>query len=59
MSHVTSAFCELMNVHKYLCVHPDLGLNYLQKKNWHPGSLKNQEIVWIREQLQADIIKRE
>ncbi|CAD8205739.1 unnamed protein product [Paramecium pentaurelia] len=36
-----------------------MGLNYLQKKNWHPGSLKNQEIVWIREQIQADIIKRE
>lgn len=36
-----------------------MGLNYLQKKNWHPGSLKNQEIVWIREQLQAEIIKKE
>ena len=36
-----------------------MGLNYLQKKNWHPGSIKNQEIVWIREQIQADFIKRE
>jgi uncharacterized membrane protein len=35
-----------------------MGLDYLQKKNWHPGSIRNQEIVWIREELQKEIIKR-
>ena len=26
------------------------GLAFLNKKGWHPGSLRNQETVWKREQ---------
>ena len=36
-----------------------MGLDYLQKKNWHPGSMRNREEVWLREQLQKEIMKKE
>jgi N-terminal domain of CBF1 interacting co-repressor CIR len=35
-----------------------MGLDYLQKKNWHPGSKRNREDVWVREQMQKEIMKK-
>ena len=29
-----------------------MGLDYLNKKVWHPGSMKNMQIVWEAEQKQ-------
>jgi hypothetical protein len=31
-----------------------MGLDYLNKKTWHTGSIKNMEKVWIREQEEAE-----
>ncbi|KRX02635.1 hypothetical protein PPERSA_11975 [Pseudocohnilembus persalinus] len=36
-----------------------MGLDYLNKKCWHTGSIKNIEKVWIREQKEAEKLKRE
>ena len=35
-----------------------MGLDYLNKKIWHPGSMKNIQKVWEVEQVQKDINKR-
>ena len=36
-----------------------MGLDYLNKKTWHTGSIKNMEQVWLREQKEADKIKQQ
>ena len=36
-----------------------MGLDYLNKKVWHPGSLKNIQTVWERQQEEVAKIKRE
>ena len=35
-----------------------MGLDYLNKKIWHPGSMKNIQKVWEVEQVQKEINKR-
>lgn len=35
-----------------------MGLDYLNKKVWHPGSMKNIQKVWEVEQAQKEINKR-
>jgi hypothetical protein len=35
-----------------------MGLDYLNKKVWHPGSMKNIQKVWEEEQKQKEISKR-
>lgn len=35
-----------------------MGLDYLNKKVWHPGSMKNIQKVWEVEQQQREINKR-
>lgn len=35
-----------------------MGLDYLNKKVWHPGSMKNIQKVWEVEQQQKEINKR-
>lgn len=35
-----------------------MGLDYLNKKVWHPGSMKNIQKVWEVEQKQKEINKR-
>lgn len=32
-----------------------MGLDYLMKKVWHPGSMKNIEKVWLAEEKQREI----
>lgn len=34
------------------------GLDYLNKKVWHPGSMKNIQKVWEEEQKQKEINKK-
>jgi hypothetical protein len=36
-----------------------MGLSYLSKKSWHPGSFGNIEKVWIAEQQKKDEEKRQ
>ena len=36
-----------------------MGLDYLNKKVWHPGSMKNIRKVWDAQQSQLQIIKRQ
>lgn len=35
-----------------------MGLDYLNKKVWHPGSMKNIQKVWQVEQIQKEINKK-
>ena len=36
-----------------------MGLDYLNKKVWHPGSMKNIQKVWDAQQEQLQIIKKQ
>ena len=36
-----------------------MGLSFLNKKPWHTGSIQNQEKVWLVEQKQKDLEKRQ
>lgn len=36
-----------------------MGLDYLNKKVWHPGSMKNIQKVWDAQQAELQIIKRQ
>jgi hypothetical protein len=36
-----------------------MGLDYLNKKTWHTGSIKNIEKVWIQEQKEMEKIKKQ
>lgn len=36
-----------------------MGLDYLNKKVWHPGSMKNIQKVWDAQQAQLEVIKRQ
>jgi hypothetical protein len=36
-----------------------MGLDYLNKKVWHPGSMKNIQKVWEQEQIQKEINKKQ
>lgn len=36
-----------------------MGLDYLNKKVWHPGSMKNIQKVWDAQQAQLQVIKRQ
>lgn len=33
-------------------------LDYLMKKVWHPGSMKNVKIVWDKEQEEKQLIRK-
>jgi len=35
-----------------------MGLDYLMKKVWHPGSMKNIEKVWEAEEKQREIDRK-
>ena len=36
-----------------------MGLDYLNKKVWHPGSMKNIQKVWEAQQAQLEVIKKQ
>lgn len=36
-----------------------MGLDYLNKKVWHPGSMKNIQQVWEVQQAQLEVIKKQ
>jgi hypothetical protein len=36
-----------------------MGLSFLNKKSWHPGSFQNIEKVWLAEQKQKDLAKKD
>lgn len=36
-----------------------MGLDYLNKKVWHPGSMKNIQKVWDAQQAHLQVIKRQ
>lgn len=36
-----------------------MGLDYLNKKVWHPGSMKNIQQVWEAQQKQLEIVKKQ
>ena len=36
-----------------------MGLDYLNKKNWHTGSVKNIAKVWEKEQKQVEKLKKQ
>ena len=35
-----------------------MSINYLMKKVWHPGSMKNIQVVWEKEQQERDLIRK-
>ena len=35
-----------------------MGLSYLSKKSWHPSSFQNIEKVWLAEQKEQDIYRK-
>ena len=37
----------------------NMGLDYLNKKVWHPGSMKNIQKVWDAQQAQLEVIKKQ
>lgn len=36
-----------------------MGLDYLNKKVWHPGSMKNIQKVWDAQQAELQVIKKQ
>ena len=35
-----------------------MSIDYLMKKVWHPGSMKNIQVVWEKEQQEKDRIRK-